>query len=283
MSMSVSSPVESSTLPSAPFDGVAESYDETFTDTGLGRWLRDLVWAQLESPPEPGSRALELGCGTGEDAAWLADRGWQVTATDASPRMLDVASAKLQARGLSERARFVRWDLGEDVPEGVDDGEYALVFSNFGALNCAPDRPALWASLTRLLRPGGRLVVVFMGPFCPLETLGFGLRGEWRSAVRRWRDDRPATIGEHTVQVWFPSVGKVRRELAKDFASMQAVGIGSLVPPSHWSAFVARHPRLFALARRLDGLVAPNLGPWIADHYLLSCRRRETMQREAEA
>ena len=264
-------------VPEAPFDPVAETYDATFTDTLLGRWLRDLVWRQLEELPVPAeARVLELGCGTGEDAAWLAARGFEVTATDASPRMLEVADYKLRQRGLESRARFLPWDLADSPPPALLDRSYDLVFSNFGALNCVPDRRALWASLARLTRPGGFLAVVFMGPFCLLETFGFALRGQWRAAGRRWRDGRAATIGSQTIRVWFPSAPRIRRELSAEYQSGSAVGIGTAVPPSHWAGFIDRHRRLFAAAQGIDRILAGNVGPWIADHYFFACQRRES-------
>ncbi|HEY1015278.1 MAG TPA: methyltransferase domain-containing protein, partial [Herpetosiphonaceae bacterium] len=85
------------------FDTVAERYDGDFTSRRLGGWLRAAVWRRLGAAFRPGDRALELGCGTGEDALWLARRGVAVTATDVSPGMLRVAAAKARAAGLADR------------------------------------------------------------------------------------------------------------------------------------------------------------------------------------
>ncbi len=81
---------------------MAESYDQTFTNTSLGRELRALVWERLSLLFTGGSHVLELNCGTGEDACWLAARGVLVTATDGSPRMLQRAEEKASAQLASE-------------------------------------------------------------------------------------------------------------------------------------------------------------------------------------
>jgi len=83
----------------APFDAVAERYDAEFSRTLLGGWLRERVWAELETafPTHAGARVLELGCGTGEDAIRLAQRGISVFATDVSAGMLRAAAAKAAA------------------------------------------------------------------------------------------------------------------------------------------------------------------------------------------
>ena len=49
----------------------------------------------------PAGRALDLGCGEGGDAVWLAQRGWTVTAVDVSQLALDRAAAHAQDLGLS--------------------------------------------------------------------------------------------------------------------------------------------------------------------------------------
>ncbi|HBY98317.1 MAG TPA: class I SAM-dependent methyltransferase, partial [Chloroflexi bacterium] len=132
--------------PEAAFDHAAASYDAAFTDTHLGRLLREAVWARLAQQFQPGMHILELNCGTGEDAIWLARRGLRVTATDNSPGMLAVARGKAGRAGVDDRIEFRRLDLGEigewrfevegerrereDGPAGFDG-----VLSNFGGLN----------------------------------------------------------------------------------------------------------------------------------------------------
>ena len=59
--------------------------------------MRRAVWARCAARFAPGSRVLEMNCGTGEDALWLVHRGVQVFATDVSPAMLQVAQSKLAA------------------------------------------------------------------------------------------------------------------------------------------------------------------------------------------
>ena len=94
-----------------PFDVAAASYDADFTATQLARWLRETVQAHLAAAFGPGDHVLELGCGTGEDAIWLARRGVRVTATDVSQSMLDVAQRKAAAAGLTNLIDFAAIDL----------------------------------------------------------------------------------------------------------------------------------------------------------------------------
>lgn len=75
---------------------------------------------------KPG-RALDLGCGEGADAVWLARQGWQVTATDISRVALDRAAEHAAEAGGADRIDWQFHDLGVSFPEG----EYDLVSAQF--------------------------------------------------------------------------------------------------------------------------------------------------------
>src|ERR1051326_4126875 len=85
-----------------PFDAVAESYDDTFTKSKIGRAQRSAVWRELEKIFFHGDRVLEIGCGTGIDACFLANRGVSVLACDSSPRMVQTAEHRRSEENTSE-------------------------------------------------------------------------------------------------------------------------------------------------------------------------------------
>lgn len=258
----------------APFDAAAAGYDRSFTDTEIGRALRDSVWRRYAGHLGEGSKVLELGCGTGEDALWLARGGHRVTATDVSQAMLDTARSKIEAAGLGDRVRFARLDLAA-VDEAPDGGPFDAVVSNFGAVNCVEDRRALGAAIHRWLRPGGVIVLVVMGPVCLWEIGWYLARLRPRTATRRWRDGREAGVGEgRTVRVWYPGPRRLQRELEPWFHTLEIVGIGAVVPPVFARSVVRGRPRLLDRLVRLDERWAGPLAG-VADHYLLAARRRD--------
>jgi thioredoxin reductase/SAM-dependent methyltransferase len=69
----------------------------------------------------PAGTALDVGSGEGADAAWLAERGWQVTAVDVSETAVRRAAAEARRRDLSPRLRFVVQDASAALPEGRFD------------------------------------------------------------------------------------------------------------------------------------------------------------------
>src|SRR5919112_1505491 len=110
-----------------------------------------LVTEVSELPP---GRALDVGCGEGADAVWLAQRGWDVTGLDVSGVALD--RARLHARDAGVVVRWVRAGL---VEAGLPDRGFDLVSAQYPALlhtfDHAPERALLSA-----VAPGGTLLVV---------------------------------------------------------------------------------------------------------------------------
>ncbi|MEB3035061.1 class I SAM-dependent methyltransferase [[Mycobacterium] nativiensis] len=93
----------------------------------LARGLRSLVESDSGEALSPGT-ALDLGCGTGDNAIYLAHNGWRVTGIDFTPRALRIARAKAAAGKVSVRflcadiAQLSEADLGEAFNLVTDSG-----------------------------------------------------------------------------------------------------------------------------------------------------------------
>ncbi len=255
-----------------PFDTLADRYDAEFTQRPLGRLLREPVRRRLAEAFAPGHHVLDLGCGTGEDAVWLAERAVRVTAVDASAAMLRVAEEKVRRSGTADRVTLRHTDLARGALPSVGEPTRLFdgAFSNFGALNCLPELGPLAAAVADRLRVGGRLLVVVMGPYCPWEVVGYGVRGRFRDAFRRTAHRPHAQFGEQAAMpVWYHSPRVVRAVMAPWFRHVETAGIGVLLPPTDFSGLVDRWPRMFrALAvadRYVSGTAA---GVWLNDHHL---------------
>ncbi len=258
--------------PATPFDALAAGYDEGFSRTPLGERLRKAAWRRLDAAFPEGSRVLELGCGTGEDAVHLAARGVAVVATDPSDAMLDAARGKVAASGLDSRVTLVRL-AAEDLERGAAalgapfDGAYA----SFGAFNCVPDVPAASRGLAAVLRPGAPLLLGVMGPFCLVETLRFLARGEPRKAFRRFRRGGVEWRG---LRVSYPSPHRLALALGPAFRVTRLGALGALLPPTEAGAWARRHERLLDRLNRWERRLETTWPlPRIADHYLLELVR----------
>lgn len=108
------------------------------------------------APTLGGNRALDLGCGEGGDAVWLAEHGWTVVATDVSPTALARAREAAEARGVADRIDFVEHDLTSSFPEGAFD----LVSAHFLHSTVEMDRSAILRRAAAAVAPGGALLIV---------------------------------------------------------------------------------------------------------------------------
>ncbi len=101
-----------------------------------------------------GRRVVDLGTGTGVSARWLANRGYNTTAIDSSPDMLEAARQAFSGEGLG-----LRW-LPGDIRKLNDlhDLDLALALDTFNELNSLRELEGVFASVYRCLNPGKLLI-----------------------------------------------------------------------------------------------------------------------------
>lgn len=112
--------------------------------------------------------ALELGCGKGDDAVWLASQGWAVVAVEISRTALGYAAANAERASVSDRIMFERRDLSHAFPKG----QFDLITASFLA---AFPREAVFRRAADAVAPGGHLLIIDHGTQSP-----------WSSASPDW-------------------------------------------------------------------------------------------------
>jgi ubiquinone/menaquinone biosynthesis C-methylase UbiE len=258
---------------SAAFDRMADTYDATFTESLIGRAQRNVVWNALQRTFGPGDHVLELNCGTGEDALFLAKRGVSVLGCDASPRMIEIAERRRcqEAPNSSLEFRVLR---NENVDSLTRVTPFDGVLSNFSGLNCVEDSSHIVRKLTHLVKPGATALICISTRVCLWEISWHAARGNFQKAFRRLRGTTIARLGEIAVPVWYPTITEIRRSFSPWFRlrSLQAVGL--FVPPSYVEPWARRHKLVLAWLESMDRV----LSTWpvlrvIGDHVLLEFER----------
>jgi demethylmenaquinone methyltransferase/2-methoxy-6-polyprenyl-1,4-benzoquinol methylase len=144
------------------FAAVAPRYDliNDLQSLGMHRiWKRRLV---TQAALGPGQRALDVCCGTGDVAFGLAARGAEVVGFDFSHPMLAVAAERAAQTPLPPGSGTVRFQQGDALDLPFPDRSFDVVTISYGLRNLADFHRGL-RELTRVLKPGGRLLVLDFG------------------------------------------------------------------------------------------------------------------------
>jgi SAM-dependent methyltransferase len=210
------------------YDAIAASYDEQVRGDD---WMRRALHAYYRAVFHAGDRILDVGCGTGLDAAALAHMGVCVLGVDGSEAMIAQFRDKIAAAALSSRAeaRVLRI---EDLAQLADESFDGLV-SAFASLSSVGSLRSFADDAARLVRPGGRVVLHLLNRFSLWEWMGYVSRGNWSAAQHVGRQStRQFVIGgrpvEHTLYVADEAYERFFRH---DFVLRRSASLGALRPP----------------------------------------------------
>jgi SAM-dependent methyltransferase len=178
---------------------MAPVYDDFTAHHDYELWLGNLL-PKLRRHGLSGQRLLDVGCGTGKSFLPMLERGWEVTACDISPSMLDLARAKA---GGAARLSV------QDMRELPVLGEFDLVWSLDDAVNYLLSGEELWGALGGMranLAPGGLLMFdvncleAYRSFFAEEQEV---VRGGRRLIWRGQGDGRaaPGSVGEARLEV----------------------------------------------------------------------------------
>jgi SAM-dependent methyltransferase len=256
------------------FEAIAPTFDARFgVWSSVAAQRRAVRAALLRAFPAEG-HILEVGGGTGEDAAFLAERGFDMFLTDPSPAM--VAQAKVKLAPLGGRAEIAAGEEMDDFARGyLSEGRPVFdgAFSNFAPLNCIDDLTAVARGLARLLKQGAPAMLVLFGTFCPGEMLTEVLRGRPQLALRRCkRGVAPARLAAREFHIVYHRRREIVRAFAPWFVLERRLGIGVVVPPSAAEPWISERPRILNAMEALDHVLARPLAG-LGDHVLYQFRR----------
>ena len=256
------------------FDGVAAEYDGPLGNNRLVQHMREALWRSVQKAVPPGARLLDLGCGTGIDAVFFAQKGYRVTGIDASPEMVRQACRRAEASGVGERVSALNLAI-QDL-EGLRQGTFDGIYSDLGALNCMPDLEAAVRDCASLLKPHGTLVFSVIGRICPWELVYYTLRGDLARAQVRFTDGQaPVSLQGGRVWTRYYTPGEFVRIFARRFELRSCRGLNLFLPPPYLVGILERFPDFYRplawLDRHTAGLPLLNRA---GDHFLMVLSRR---------
>lgn len=257
------------------FDSVAADYDGPQGNNALIQRMRGEMWRTLTSVFPGGARLLDLGCGTGIDAVYLAKRGYEIVAIDWSPQMVARTCARVKEANLSHRVTAEV--LGIHELAWLSGERFDGIYSDLGPLNCVSDLSAVAQSCAAVLKPQGKLVASVIGRVCPWEFAYYVAHGDWqRARVRGAREIVPVSLNRHTVWTRYYAPREFYRSFAREFELTHYHALSLFLPPPYLIRVYERGRALSTLLGwlddHLDGL--PPLRD-AGDHFLMVLTRRD--------
>ena len=250
------------TLPGDPYahlargyDLTARTYDEVEGANRLSERVRRLVREAATSVFRPGDRILELGCGTGRDAAFFARRGIRVVATDISPAMVEATRARAARDGLEDlvTAHVAAASVAAEM-EDTFDGAY----SNGAVLNMEPDLTRASRGLATCVRPGGHAVLAVANRLSLFELLVYPLLLRPRKAFRKLGASVPIPISRedpgkrYVVPTRFLTPKEFVGPFLPAFEVVARRGLQAITPPWNLVEEATRFPAALEALERLE-------------------------------
>lgn len=179
------------TLSEAYHDDEALVYDLKYDENPFFvKIYEPVTWDNIQRflPPLP-AQVLDAGGGTGRWTLLLAEMGYDVTLTDISQGMLDVARAKVEAKGLADRVTILRQDI-RDMHELASEG-FDLVLAEGDPVSYCEDHAAAIGELARMTKIGAHVLVSVdsrIAAVFALSRLDFDAAGELlRTGQMQWQ------------------------------------------------------------------------------------------------
>jgi ubiquinone/menaquinone biosynthesis C-methylase UbiE len=254
----------------AAYDAIAADYDQ---EVAGDLWMRRRLWDSYLRRFRPGQHVLDLSCGTGVDAVFLAGQGIRVTGIDVSPAMIDRFWVNARAAGVEEAVTASVLDVANmtELSGSTFDG----AISAFAGLNTVTDLSSVAGELGRVLRPNSAVVLHLLNRFSLWEWLGLVARGRWTDASKLGSlDDRAFVIGGHSIHhtLYGPS-DAYDRFFARRFLLRRSYGLGMLRPPHTVGRIPAPAVQCLEQLEKVVGGWHPFVG--IGRSFVLELERRE--------
>jgi ubiquinone/menaquinone biosynthesis C-methylase UbiE len=257
------------------FSKQAIHFDVLYQQNTIIQYKRERVRNHLLNHIPDHAFILELNSGTGDDAVWLAQQGYQVHATDIALGMQEMLAHKVQIAGVQERVTTELRSFTE-LSQLECRGPFDCIFSNFAGLNCTGELQEVLLSFSPLLKPGAIVTLVLLPKFC-LWEFSLLFKGKFKTAVRRIfaKQGRKARVEGEYFKCWYYDPSFVMNTLKEEFEMISLEGLCTFVPPSYIEGFAEKHPELYSKLVSMESKWKTRW-PWknVGDYYIISLRKK---------
>ncbi len=189
------------------YEGIAQDYDHRFNNPRLG-YMRSVEKRFLLDSLKPGI-ILDIGCGTGEQSLFLAEKGYQVLGMDISQEMIRIAGDRIKEAGLKDKVSLIIASA-EALP--FRDKSVNGLISIFGVFSHVPRASQALQEIHRVLKKGSRAVITVVNRWNLTWWVKTLLRGRVKWLIYALRSKEYIVDGLWT---YYFSKGELKKMLRK--------------------------------------------------------------------
>jgi len=218
------------------YDIFSKDYDLGFLNNNIGTLCRKRVHAYLKRYIKENSFVLDIGCGTGEDALYVASLNCSVDAIDISKEMLKIAKNKSKSNPCGYRVRFLK----ESVNSLKYNRDYDFVLLNFGVFNFIDDIPSFVEFIGKSLRDGGFLFIVSYNKLNFWEIIYFFIKKEISEIFRRKKQNLSLHTGGTKIIVHPYAPRDIKKILSNKLNPVKITPVNSFIPPAFFDKIITK-------------------------------------------
>ncbi len=257
------------------FNKQSAVFDALYQRNAIVEYKRQRVRSHLEKYLPAQANILELNAGTGDDAIYFAEKGYDVHATDIASGMQKQLIIKSEQKNLTAKISTELCSFMQ-LEQLKHRGPYDAIFSNFAGLNCTPELRKVIQLLPPLLKRNGIATLVIMPPFC-LWELALVLRRDFKTAFRRFNSakGKRTQVEGLPFTCWYYTPSQVAAFGKDYFDVVSTEALCSVVPPSFFTHFPEKYPQLLSCLVQKEKRWCESW-PWknIGDYFIITLRKK---------
>jgi 2-polyprenyl-3-methyl-5-hydroxy-6-metoxy-1,4-benzoquinol methylase len=232
------------------FGRIASEYHYSFRDNISASLARTRIHEILNKYiSKKNGKVLDIGCGTGIDAQFLASLGVDVYAVDSSEGMLYEAANQLlnTKEEIRNKIELRRMTISPDnIANLISNVKANQLVLSFGVINFIQDIDSLFFSIGSSLEDGGICIVTSLTKSSLWDRiLKIGYK-------RAGKQPKNVFIGGVSVKVWFWDCRDILIASKRFFDPIDIIGIGYIYPPPYLDKYIRQHPKVQEMLWKVD-------------------------------
>jgi 2-polyprenyl-3-methyl-5-hydroxy-6-metoxy-1,4-benzoquinol methylase len=214
-------------IASIGYNKVASAYNSHLADD---QWIRSLLWSEYLAHFKSGDHILDIGCGTGIDAIFLAQHRMHVTGIDVSSGMIAQSRSEIESSNLTDYIDFKVLDA--DCISSLSPTKFDGIISAFAGINMVTDIRSFGDNAADLLKPNGHMILHVLNWSSMWKRIAMAFNGESKKLKSiRSTKKKIIPVGDTPIEHYFYTPEELYNNyLASKFKLLSGYSLVYLLP-----------------------------------------------------